>query len=389
MIYQYNRYFINEGSRSSELIHNINSTLQLIETNGYQFPVGESSWDLFEEENDSIDVLRQPWGLLDLWTLSARSGRQSISKSYLTGQKLDSNQLALYLSGSNKPLALCGKTVIKGDVKLPKQGVKRAYIEGQNFIGSKLVDGKIGISSNAILPLHIDAKDRIAQWNSPALKPQNGVILNAIGELRERQGSPDSILVVNANNRLNLLGFEKANWTIFRSSSSIEVPPGISLQNCILIAPSIVFESGFRGNVQCFAHDSILLNKDVILDYPSNLVLSAKRPKSQIRIMESSHVYGSIVVDMKSNLPQKNWARLKLDKEAIATGEVYVNGITEMKGVIEGKLTTRLFYLKTPSSVYENHLLNVTIDRSRLPYGFVNTLSIQNGLNPEIIACVK
>lgn len=385
LLYQYNRYFLYKGNKASELIHNVNSTLQLIETNGHLFDQEKRELDLYEEEKDSVLVSRKEWGLMDIWSLVAHTGKDSLQKAYLSGTSWN-DSLALYLAGNNRPLSLCGKTLIKGNVKVSRQGVKRAYIEGQNFIGNRLVEGSIGRSKSQLPPLEEDLNERLKFWSNGG-----GAILHVLqtmNELNGVQGKHDSLLMVNVNGRISLGGGMKIAWTVIKSNTSIEVG-SCRMQHCILIAPEIILKAPFIGSVQCFASKRIDVEKEVELQYPSNLVLSTSSPKSEIKLGEEASVDGGIIMIMQKQFPQKNWSRLTLDKGSLVRGSVYADGIVQMKGSIFGALKTRLFYLKTPSSVYENHLLNTTIDHSKVPDEFVGTFANTSLPQVKMIECLR
>ena len=386
MLYEYNRYFLFEGNKSSELIHNINSARNLLEMHPNEFPFGTKTLDLFGQEKDSVAIERKEWGLLDSWFLTAFTGRHTLQKAYLSGEHPGGDSLALYLAGNNRPLSLCGKTLIRGDVKLSKQGVKRAYIEGQNFVGTRLVHGVVGQSTTALPELNEDLDGRIKSWSGGSFNEVN--TLQHLNELNAIKGKADSCLLVRAKQEVVLSGGQDLAWTIIYSGTKIKVG-NCSMENCILVAPEIEIFTPFRGSVQCFATRKVNIGEGVRLDYPSNIVLSTTAAKSEVNIKESATVDGGILVIMQNKFPQKNWARLNLEKKSLVRGRVYVDGIVQQKGNIIGSLTTRLFYLKTPSSVYENHLLNVSIDRSLLPHNYIATYSGQLDAKIGIIECLK
>ena len=125
-------------------------------TDNYVCP-SDTKISLYNDLADSVSIHIEKWGILDLLTATASSGGKSFSKIALVGDLIDKkNTPVLYLADNNTALSLCGKTIIKGNCSLPKAGVKRAYIEGQNFIGSKLVDGDISLSNPSLPPIDIN-----------------------------------------------------------------------------------------------------------------------------------------------------------------------------------------------------------------------------------------
>ena len=65
---------------------------------------------------------------------------------------------------------------------------------------------------------------------------------------------------------------------------------------------------------------------------------------------------------------------VKLGKESMVEGLIYSQGYSDIQGNLHGTLITNGFILVTPSSVYENHLLNAVIDRKALSNFFVGGL---------------
>ena len=107
--------------------------------------------DLFGKGIDSVHLKKNNWGAFDVGVSEAFSKHNRYRKILLMGGIFSKDTaLALYLEDEDKPLSLCGETVIKGTCFLPKAGVKRAYIEGQNFVGEKLIDGGVKESKKII-----------------------------------------------------------------------------------------------------------------------------------------------------------------------------------------------------------------------------------------------
>jgi hypothetical protein len=107
--------------------------------------------DLFSENRDSVKITTRDWGFLNLISCKAFSGSRSKTKSALMGPLMHSKvEYALYMGNSNKPLSLCGEVKLMGDCYVPDAGVKRAYIEGQNFMGDKLINGEEKKSASSL-----------------------------------------------------------------------------------------------------------------------------------------------------------------------------------------------------------------------------------------------
>lgn len=389
LLYQYNRQSVSRGEIISSLIHNVNSARVLILNHPDQFKEGIIYLDLFGEEKDSVEVKRTFWGLIDIWKVRSNQQNQFLEKIYLTGQRLGEDKTAIYLENNNKPLALCGRTIIKGNAKLSRQGVKRAYIEGQNFIGADLIQGAVSYSDDGLPPMDEKLKERLNSWKNGYGLGDKAQLLKSLYELRTHKGTPDSLLYLESDKKISLSGVNQAKWTIFKSAVSINLSSGTSLENCILIAPQINIGRGFKGTIQCFATGGIDVQKDVELNYPSGLCLLPQTSKTVLRIEEGAKIKGGVLISSESNLSQRDWSMLYLEKGSEVVGDVFVDGKIDIRGEVKGKVVTRMFYLRTPSSIYENHLLNVTIDREALSNEFVKVLPLGEENKLEVIECLR
>jgi len=94
-----------------------------------------------------------------------------------------------------------------------------------------------------------------------------------------------------------------------------------------------------------------------------------EKEHAQLNIREGTEISG-VAFAWQEQVGVRNHLRVSLEKDAIVRGQVYTNGMMDLKGSIYGSLATNGFLLNTPSSVYENHLLNAVVDWSRLSEHF-------------------
>jgi len=311
---------------------------------------------LFERGIDSVEVTKKTWGAYQVIVSKAFHRSTRSEAVAMIGHLSENNQPSLYLADLGNPLGLCGKTKISGQCELPKRGVKRTYIAGQNYIGDKLIYGTTTTS-----------KAQLPEVNQTLL---NQIHLPVLVTKRNWE-SEDSI--VNSFVNEPLYYYESgsisidANYiqgqVIIESDDSIFVSRLAQLDQVILKSPVVYFESGFEGSVQVFASHKITLEEDVTLLYPSVLsVIETNRYESisGIELGEGSRVLGSIFLTSETPDFRKE-ILLDIQEKAAVYGLAYCNGKTQLKGKVNGQLLTKKFYLKTPSSAYENHLLNAEI----------------------------
>ncbi len=317
--------------------------------------------DLFQEPSDSILIQSKPYGLLSRVEITAFHGSDSVGKTFILGNKsIKNTKTALYLCNSNKAIGVCGSTLLKGDVFVPERGVERVYIEGQNFIGSKLFWGEKKQSDS----------------NLPELQPNIKTNIEAIFSATGNDPFPiekDSIIagkqpiILSSEEPIYLDKVVKGNVSVF-SNQFIIVNSSSELDGTILRAPTIIFENGFKGSVQAFARDSIIVASDVELLYPSFLVLKALTEHNyscKITIGEDVKMIGNILL-LQEKFSLKNNGVVTIEEGSILNGTIYSEAYTQLKKCeVQGEVYTKKFYLKTPSSIYENTLLNVKIDPSK------------------------
>ena len=247
---------------------------------------------------------------------------------------------------------------------IPKAGVERAYIEGQNYIGTQMIYGTKGISGRSIPPVDQAFTDRVRHFEG---KVQIWDDLDSVvcSFSDEAIHFVDDGIISLKNNVLK--------GQILESRDSIFIGADAKLEDVVLKGRVVYVQKGFKGNLQIYATERIILEDQVQLTYPSVLgvmeEIFPEKENAEIIIGEKSQVLGSVFAVSEApnfRLP----VQISVEKEAEVHGLLYNQGRTQLKGMVNGSLYTNKFYLETPSSKYENHLLNATI-KDELPEGFV------------------
>lgn len=355
----------------NKLILNVKSGLELCLASP-ELPE-DKVFDLFQEEEDYLRIKSKAYGILTDAQLTAFHAVDSISKGFLLGNKsTQKSETALYLANSNKALGLCGNVQLNGNVFVPERGVERSYIEGQNFVGAKLFSGTKQTSKSSLPPIHPQIKGNILD----VYAINNGAVYR---DDLDSIISNYSILVFKAEEGILLNKVVKGK-VIIVSSDFIRVSSSAELENIILKAPVVVFDSGFEGSVQVFARDSIIVGESCYLKFPSTLVLKSPSKPSyspKITLAAGTRLAGNVILQQPSfNL--RNNGIVTINKGSVVNGTVYSEGYTQLKSCeIQGEVYTKKLFLKTRSSIYENTLLNVVIDPSKKKKDMID-LGIQN-----------
>lgn len=325
--------------------------------------------DLYGTGQDSVLLEKKAWGVYEIALCRAIWDHREVKAAALTGSLLKGKErFALWLADQDKPLSLAGSTKIKGDAWLPKAGVQRAYIEGQSYSGEQMIYGNIK-TSERIIPLF---DKNLANRMKEILLGQ--VTSNdSVGVLTESDSITHSFfnppLIIRSAGRIVLSGKSYSGHVVIVSASEIVVRKDAWLEEVLIAAPIVRIEDDFKGTLQAFASDSLIVGEKCELRYPSALgILRTSRSANNmlLSIGEGAKVRGA-VLSWQDKYDVHQSMLISMAQRSEVKGQVYSAGLTDLKGTVTGSVVTGKFFLKTPSSVYENHLLNATIDITELP----------------------
>lgn len=371
-----NRTQLQWSRRMTEVRLNAGSGMNLMLAAPERIPAGQKTiLDLYGRQRDSVELLRREWGLFEVCISRAFSGSERFVQAGLAGYRPDTaSATALFLADLDRPLSLCGKTELRGSCLLPKAGLKRAYIEGQTYSGSQMVYGTVKNSERFLPQLQEELIGKLERLQRAEFGESDS--LADTGSLYEkdtlRQSFLSSPCCFYQAGPLRLSGIYLSGQILIVSGSQITVESDAGLDGVILVAPKIIFREKFKGRVQAIARDSLLMEKEVALKFPSVAAVIGQDngPDQAVVWMQEKDTLEGTLLAYRKITDFRKQVTAKLDKETQLTGFLYSTGLTDLKGTVYGQVTTMKFLLATPSAVYENHLLNAVIDRSKLPEAF-------------------
>nr|WP_295929055.1 polymer-forming cytoskeletal protein [uncultured Dyadobacter sp.] len=374
MIGYYHRSVISQTLLQKRLELNAQSGVQWLLASPDSIARFERTWDLFGDGTDSVTVTRQPWGMYEVGTVVAYAGRASRNKAFLMGWGNTASQ-AIYLADNGIALSVSGETSILGPCKLPEVGVKSVQVEGFQYPGTDPVQGKIGRSSFDLPPVNkalvsylgklIDTGPEHDGWHTEMDGPTEPDTL--------RRSFTETPALLYHHGVLDLRNVYEGQLVIV-SDSLIRIAPRAQLHDVIVIAPVIVVQDGFQGNAQLLATDSVRIGKGCSLLYPSAIGLLKRdfhTTQPSITIGENSLIEGVLMAFQEVQDLQQTI--IKIADHVLVTGQVYADGFLELHGRVHGEVICRKFVLQTPSSVYENYLVNAVIDAGELPVQYVGS----------------
>ncbi|MFI5139274.1 MAG: hypothetical protein ACHQIM_15730 [Sphingobacteriales bacterium] len=331
------------------------------------------TFSLFNNDADSVAVKRFFWGMYDIGIVEAFNQRDTLYKTFSLANAIDSAKwAALYLVDEDRPFSLSGKTTIRGDAYIPKAGVQEAYIDNKAYQGDKrLIIGTRHVSEKKLPALNANRLKLFDQYFHRDITGDNNLL------------NKDSV-TVSFLNPTRFANFKKEVKTIEKihlsgnivlfSDTTIIIDNTAVLKNVMVFAKAIVVKSGFQGNCQLFATDSISIGRNCRFNYPSCsgvLRFQAPRINSQAKISvgPNADFNGILFTYEKTETPVK--PLISIGKHAKIKGQVYSQGILELKDTteVDGSVFTSLFEYKNSFTLFENYLINTTINSKALsPY---------------------
>lgn len=349
---------VQKALRQSTLEENLQSGITILLSGSYITDDSELKTALFDGQNDSILIKKERWGVFSTGIAKSFIQKDTIRSVFWIGLDTESDRSALYLSDENRPLSISGDTRISGMVELPASGIRSSYVNGKPYSGKKLVEGEIIKSKRNLIPLQTEILDDLRSYISETKQyiPDRDSVFNSFF---------NQSLVLNPG--LNIQGKILQGKILIISDTTISIGKSSHLNDVIVYAPAILVEEGFRGSCQLFASDSIIIGKNSRFDYPSCIGVIKKQGadfQPKVSIGNSTNFSGIIFAHEDVLSPLQTM--INLGNDTHITGEIY-GGIIKMnpKVEIDGKISCNRFILQTTTTLYENYLVDITLNRIR------------------------
>ncbi|MBB6126358.1 hypothetical protein [Mucilaginibacter lappiensis] len=377
--------------RADLLQNNLNSGINILLTSTDSAYRMERAVRLFPEDDlDSVSLRRSAWGAIDIGIVKAFAQQDTIYKVFSIANALDSAKWgALYLIDEDRPLSLSGQTTIRGDAYIPKAGVKTAYVDNQSYTGDKqLIQGKQHDSEKKLPPLTPKRLQFIRQLCQQAPEHNSTWLKNRSIDRSFRYPTT----TINLGKRVTTLqNISLSGNIVIHSDTTLIIDSSALLDQVIVFAKAILVKSGFHGNGQLFAKDSISVERDCLFSYPSYLGLLRDTAAiigfpEKISLGENTRFTGFIFTYEKAQNPLK--PLIILSKNSKVSGQIYSQGILSIKAGTDmtGNIMTSRFLYQNDMTAYENYLINTTIDAGALSrYYLTSDLSPISGQQKKIL----
>lgn len=316
-----------------------------------------------EIENTPVLLFKMYWGSFEKVASIAGTGTQRFEKIALLGSYEPSTPTAMFLEDNNLPLVLAGKTQIEGTSFAPGDMIKPGNIAGNYFNGSRLINGQRH-NSETFLPA-LDPDWRSYVENMLANKPNNEESIMGLENLKNSFFEKRIMIYSSSNIFLDqqLLGN-----IIVKSETEIQVSEFAELDQVLLVAPKVIIDSNFRGNLHIIS-EKVQVGNNAYLYYPSSIIVIKESPVTEIENFEmeakitigmNSTIEGNIIYlnSEKKGFPQPD---IMLNETSVVEGNIYCQGYLDIRGTVKGSVFTKYFVAQQHGSLYINHIYNARI----------------------------
>lgn len=377
LLARYNNYNVTAFAQNSQLQYNLKSAFQIARSS-YFTPEKNDRWIKNSFNDDSIKVKRTYWGAYLLVTAQTKNRHYAISQSALFGSPM-SKDSGLVVSDNSRPVGLSGSVIFKANCYLPSGGIKPAFIEGQSYMGGTQNAAFIKKASLQIQVIDEAFKSAIYDQQKNLLSNTDSLVGLGVNTM-ERSFSRSTAVMEQQGNKM--IHYQlKGNIKII-CDNELVIDSSCHFSDVLVIAQKVRFKQGFKGSVHVIASDSIIAEKQTVFEYPSSFVLAPGNEKENklrcIQMSEDSQFNGGMIAFSElDNADSKVF--IKLDAKGEVNGFIYSSDYLHSEGKINANVICDKLMLKTPSAVYENHLLACEID----PGKYSHLLSIPNIFNKE------
>lgn len=371
--YQYKSLLI-----KNRISDNVGSAIALVNS-GYHFEDNKDiKLRLYNSQDDSLTFSKSRWGVYDLVKINFTVSSINTEKIGLWGSSYSySEDPSLLVSSTSSSISLGSSVSLSGRLVIPG-----GFFTGS--LGSSLCkDAKVERSLSSVI--------EILNKNS-IYTPKNGgdsvmfISDNLKLEPSYKNSFYNKTVYLKVKGDVCLDNITIVGNIVVESDNTITVKQSCSLDNSILKARKIFIADNFKGRLQVFAKDSIIVGNGVVLKYPSALICCDNN-SSSISIGNNTTICGGVVL-INDDKEGKNHGLVKLSNKATVHGLIYTSTNIDCKGMINGSIYCNRVLSEKKSMFYENCMDSIFLNRMPLPKYFAMP-AILNGHKKKLICWLK
>lgn len=383
LVSRYNRHESVVVGQSSQLFLNIRSGFELARSGYFN---GKQVWLKNTFNNDSISIEKKAWGAFILINVTTKNRHQQLSESGLFGTFMAADT-ALVVSNNHRPVGVSGKVVFNANCYVPEQGLKPTYIEGQSYVSANQNTGFLK-PAPAGIPQVTDDFIKTLDTEFSGFNAETDSLAYSIGNTTNISFSQKTLVGQYTQNSLNNVTLKN---NIKLLAGDIVIDSTCSLENILIVCNKVHFNRGFKGKLHVIARDSIVCEAGCEFSYPSSLVLlpdnNPNTAMSYIQFSNNCKFWGGVLAINRNTHDTKPNVFIRLHSGCEINGLVYSNNYLHLQGTMNANVFADRLLLKTPSSVYENHMLACELNPKK--YASVMAVPLLFSANTALRRCEK
>ncbi|MGV8094878.1 MAG: hypothetical protein AB2L24_23750 [Mangrovibacterium sp.] len=317
----------------------------------------DSSYMLYQEDKSSrIRIAAENWGLYECVRITS-AGKEYRSTRLLGKDKECHYEAAFWLNDQNRPLSLSGNTNLEGKIYAPRNGINYTQVRSDYYQGEMIPGIFVKLSEEHLPEIDSAVIDQVDNL----CRTQGILSLDNLETTKYHsfQGEAAHFRFGGDIDHLNI------NGKVVLHGDKIRISSESKLNDVIVTGSKVTVESGFKGSLQIFAEDTVIMEDQVQLDYPSGVYIGGNPSKSYLEIGNHCELHGYAIVmgELKDRTKDFSACYFQADSSKLY-GLLYVSGVAVLNGEISGAAYLADCFYKAEEGDYAGTLYNVKISRN-------------------------
>lgn len=314
----------------------------------------DKKYQLYEEdEHSSVYFDIYPWGLYEC--INMYNFDKTIHTVHIIGKSQDSYRSpAIWVCDRDHSISLSGEAEISGELFLPKNGINYINPSFDTFRGDIIPAAKIHTSNKDLPSVDSTYLQLMRDLRNPSVSVSQIPL--------EYHSFSNDVIYASVTDNEDIY----AKGRIILYGDKVHISSSCKISDIILIARYVTIESGFSGALQIMASDTVEIEKNVYLHYPSGVYIHGNRDKAFLHIGSDSNIEGYAIIEGNAEGGNGFVADIHYRQEhgSQLTGLLFVDGIAHLEGSVVGAAYLKECYYLSGEKMYSGLIYNAKITRS-------------------------
>lgn len=292
-----------------------------------------------------VRITVTPWGLYE--AVRVTTGDSLMRVCRLLGAEPDT-VATLFYADDRSAVTLAGRTILKGRLNLPQNGLIYGRVGADFYSGPEIPQTAIRRSEKVLPPVDPAIAEQVA-----ALFEESGII--------PQSDIPDSLYRSFRDSGIRLrvgnaeIGSLTLRGNIILYADELRIGSSCCLEHLLICARKVTVAEGTRISAQIFARDTVIVEPEVRLEYPSGIYA-----QTYAQIGDKSEVNGYVIVrdTVSRKKPTPNYRQ---SRTARVRGLVWVDGTAQVQGIVCGQMYLRQAVYFSPQGYYKDLIYDATL----------------------------